>query len=390
MKTPHASALLSKIVICIYLVLSLLYMHARAQIQTGASNISEYIEELKGKRVGLVVNQTSMVNGVHLVDTLLKLGVKISCIFAPEHGFRGEADAGSWVKNGMDLSTGIPILSLYGKNKKPSGEQLKDLDLVVFDIQDVGVRFYTYISTMHLVMEACAENKKPLIVLDRPNPNGHRIEGPVLDTAWKSFVGMHPIPLVHGLTVGELAQMIVGEKWLKEGLSLRVVTCKKYKHALRYSLPVRPSPNLPNALSIQLYPSLGLTEGTILSIGRGTDFPFQVIGYPGNAKGTFCFVPQSQQGASDPLYRGLTVCGEDLRNESLDSINFGLKYIIKYYHLYPSKSDFFKPFFNKLIGNEWVMKLIIEGKTEQEISAQWQRELDQYKKLRKKYLLYPD
>lgn len=272
----------------------------------GCERSDYYLPSLKGKKVGLVVNHTSLVKGVHLVDTLLSCGVSINAIFAPEHGFRGKADAGAYVVDSLDATTGIQIYSLYGKNKKPSLAQLKGLDVVIFDIQDVGVRFYTYISTMHYMMESCAENKVKMMVFDRPNPNGAYIDGPVLEKGFTSFVGMHPIPILHGLTVGELALMINGQKWLKEGVScdLTVVPMLGYVHTMPYSLPVKPSPNLPNDLSIRLYPSLCLFEGTDVSVGRGTEYPFQVIGYPDARYGQFTFTPKSIQGmASQPLHQ---------------------------------------------------------------------------------------
>ena len=261
------------------------------EVVIGAARFEEYVPQLKGKKVGVVVNQTSAIDGEHIVDILLAKEVNITKIFAPEHGFRGTADAGEKVKSGKDVKTGLPILSLYGKTRKPSKAMIQDLDVLIFDIQDVGARFYTYISTMHYVMEAAAENGKRVIVLDRPNPNGHYIDGPIRKSNLKSFVGMHPIPIVHGLTVGELAKMINGERWLKGGLTcdLTVVKCENYDHNTFYELPIKPSPNLPNIRSIYLYPSLCLFEGTVVSVGRGTSTPFQIYGHPRYKNGTYQF-----------------------------------------------------------------------------------------------------
>lgn len=295
---------------------------SEAQVQTlrvGAERIAKYDSLLRGKRLGMVVNASSLVGDtLHLVDFLQKEGHDIKQLFAPEHGIRGKASAGEHIDDGHDAKTGLPIVSLYGANKKPKPEQLANLDLVIFDLQDVGTRFYTYISTMHLVMEACREAGLPLIILDRPNPNGHYVDGPVLDTATlRSFIGMYPIPIVHGLTVGELAQMIVGEKWIEksETLNLTVIPCENYTHQTPYELPVRPSPNLPNARSIALYPTLCLFEGTALSVGRGTDFPFQVIGHPAYPDTSFQFTPKGKEGAKNPKFDGKTCFGKDLRED---------------------------------------------------------------------------
>lgn len=363
----------------------------KKSLRTGAERTETYLNLLKDKKVGLVVNQTAVVGSTHLVDTLLSRGVAITKIFAPEHGFRGTADAGETVKNGTDIKTGLQIISLYGKNKKPSPDQIADIDILVFDIQDVGVRFYTYISTMHYVMEAAAENGKQVIVLDRPNPNGQYIDGPVLDKKFTSFVGMHPIPLVHGLTVGELANMINGEGWLKNGLkcNLKVIPSDNYVHSMSYSLPVKPSPNLPNDQSIELYPSLGLFEGTNISMGRGTDFPFQVIGYPDSRFGTFTFSPRSTEGAKNPPYEGKTCYGIDLRNEKGEQ-GFTLKYLIDFYSIAPDKASYFlkSDFINLLAGTDQLKKQIESGMTEKEIRKSWEPDLEKYREMRKKYLLY--
>ena len=366
---------------------------AKKQLLTGAEQYKKYLPVLKNKKVGLVVNQTAMVGTENLVDFLLNHGVTICKVFAPEHGFRGNADAGEHIQNAKDVKTGLPIISLYGRTKRPTNEMLRNIDIMIFDIQDIGVRFYTYISTLHYVMDACAEHKIPLIILDRPNPNGSYVAGPVLDMKFRSFVGMHPIPVVHGLTIGELAKMINGEGWLSKHrvCELTVIHVSGWEHSQPYSLPVKPSPNLPNDLSIQLYPSLCFFEPTTISIGRGTYFPFQVIGYPDTSQGTFSFMPKSIDGMSvNPKYSGTTCYGEDLRK--LKKVPaFTLKYLIEFYLKNPDKENFFKQesFFNLLSGNDKLIKQIKQGIPEQEITASWQQDLDTYKHKRKKYLLYP-
>ncbi|GAB3819466.1 DUF1343 domain-containing protein [Pontibacter rugosus] len=338
-----------------------------------------------------MVNQTSTIGNAHLVDTLISRGVKVGAIFAPEHGFRGEADAGAHVKDAKDIKTGLPIISLYGNNKKPLPEQVKDLDVLVFDIQDVGTRFYTYISTMHYVMEAAAENGKEVLILDRPNPNGHYVAGPVLEMDQQSFVGMHPIPIVHGLTVGELANMINGERWLKGKVQakLKVIQMTGYTHNTAYDLPIKPSPNLPNAQAIALYPSLCLFEGTNVSVGRGTDAPFQVIGSPYYTSKDFSFTPQSTPGATSPPYKGQKCYGLDLRAPS-DAQPFTLVYLLEMYKNSTQKEKFFNSFFERLAGTSKLRDQIKAGKTEAEITASWEPELSIYKEKRKQYLLYPD
>lgn len=362
------------------------------EVVVGAARFSEYLPLLEGKRVALVVNQTSLVANVHLVDTLLAQKVNIVKIFAPEHGFRGLADAGQPIDNERDTTTGLPIISLYGARKKPLPEDLADVDVVVFDIQDVGARFYTYITTMHLLMEACAEQGKLFIVLDRPNPNGWYVDGPLLDSCFRSFVGMHPIPIVHGLTVGELARMINGQGWLAGGVTcpLTVIPCLEYDHSQHYSLPVRPSPNLPNDLAIALYPSLCLFEGTIVSVGRGTKVPFQVIGFPEYPHRWFSFIPCSMQGAKNPPYKGQICYGMDLRHINPKRVKFTLQPLLHMYRLAPKKDTFFTPFFDKLAGSDQLRKQIQAGMTEEEIRARWQQDLANYKAMRKKYLLYAD
>ncbi|GET30073.1 exo-beta-N-acetylmuramidase NamZ domain-containing protein [Prolixibacter sp. SD074] len=363
-------------------------------IIVGAEQPGKYLPLLDGKNVALVVNQTSRVNGQHLVDFLLERHINVKEIFAPEHGFRGQADAGEKLENTFDKRTGLPVISIYGKTKKPSPEQLTGIDWVVFDIQDVGCRFYTYISTMHYVMEACAENGVKMMIFDRPNPNGDYVAGPVFKPEFRSFVGMEPIPVVHGCTVGELARMINGEGWLTnhEKVDLTVIPVKNYAHQDRYSLPVKPSPNLPNDLSIRLYPSLCFFESTSVSVGRGTYFPFQVVGYPDPRFGSFSFTPESIEGmARSPLHLGEKCYGMDFR-ELKNTPRFTLKYFLDWYHRFPNEKNFLTRgrWFNLLMGTDAVIKQIREGKTEQEIRASWKPELDAYRQIRKKYLLYPD
>lgn len=379
------------------LILSVCSMQLNAQetaLKTGAEQTERYLPLLKGKNIALVVNQTSVIgkDKVHLLDKLLNCGVSIKKVFAPEHGFRGNADAGETVKNGKDSKTGIPIISLYGNNKKPNAEQLKDIDLVIFDIQDVGARFYTYISTMHYVMEACAEHGKELIVLDRPNPCDY-VDGPVMQTAFRSFVGMDAIPLLHGCTVGELAQMINGEGWLKstpKQCRLTVILVQGWKHGQPYSLPVKPSPNLPNDRAIALYPSLCLFEATTISVGRGTIYPFQVLGAPNKKYGTFTFTPKSLPGFDkNPMHKNKVCYGIDLRSITTKQ-GLTLSYFLDFYKKSGQGAAFFsRPrWFDLLMGNDKVRKEIISGKNEQEIKAGWTKELNAYKSIRKKYLLY--
>ncbi|RNI25637.1 exo-beta-N-acetylmuramidase NamZ family protein [Rufibacter latericius] len=364
----------------------------QAPLLTGAQQTELYLPYLQGKRVGMVVNQTSTIGKTHLVDTLLSRGVNITMIFAPEHGFRGDADAGAHISNSTDSKTGIPILSLYGKNKKPSAEQLKNVDVLLFDIQDVGVRFYTYSSTMHYVMEACAEQNKPMLLLDRPNPVGYLIDGPVLKPAFKSFVGMNTIPIAHGLTLGEYALMINGEKWLKNDVQAQVKTIpvKGYTHKMFYSLPIKPSPNLPNDQSIKLYPFLCLFEGTTVSQGRGTQTPFQVIGAPYYPDKSFSFTPVPIPSMSmDPPYKNQVCFGKDLTKLQLKE-NFTLSYLLDFYQKSGQKEKFFNNFFKSLAGTDELQKQIMAGMSEKEIRASWKPELEAYKKMRKQYLLYPD
>jgi uncharacterized protein YbbC (DUF1343 family) len=360
----------------------------------GAEQPEKYLPVIENKRVGLVVNHTSRVGDVHLADFLLSKNIKVEKIFAPEHGFRGEASAGEEIKDGIDAKTGIAVLSLYGQTKKPTPVHLKNIDVVIFDIQDVGCRFYTYISTLHLVIEACAENNIPLIVLDRPNPNGDYVAGPVLKPGFESFVGMDPIPVVHGCTVGELAQMINGEKWHKAAgkCDLQVIPVQNYTHSTKYEMPVRPSPNLPNYLSVRLYPSLCFFEATSVSVGRGTNFPFQVLGGLNKNLGDFRFTPKNIPGvAVNPLNEGKVCYGVDLR-WLIEAPKFTLKYFIDFYNKYENKSDFLtrENWFNLLAGNDELIFQIRKGKSETEIFEALKPELEKYKSIRKKYLLYPD
>ena len=366
-------------------------VEAQQKITIGAEQLELYLNLLKNKSIALMVNPSSLVGKSHLVDTLIASGINIKKIFSPEHGFRGTADAGEKISNETDIKTGLPVISLYGDNKKPTEAQLKDIDVIVFDIQDVGVRFFTYISSMHYLMQACANYGKKIIVLDRPNPNGYYVDGPVLEMSYKSFVGMHPIPIVHALTVGELAQMINGEKWLDSNkvCDLTVIPLKNYDHKMNYTLPVKPSPNLPNDLAIQFYPSLCLFEGTIISVGRGTDSPFQIIGAPKKEYGKFEFTPKSTSGAKKPLYENQLCYGIDVRKYSSKK-GFYLNFLIELYQKSPEKDKFFNSFFNKLAGNKTLQEQLKQGLKEEEIRKSWQADLTKYKSIRKKYLLYGD
>lgn len=365
------------------------------EIKVGAEQLEEYLSIIQDKNVAIVANQTSSVGATHLVDTLLKEGVEILCVFAPEHGFRGDADAGEKVSSTEDAKTGLPIVSLYGKNRKPTPEQLQHIDLVIFDIQDVGARFYTYISTLHLVMEACAEEEVSVLVLDRPNPNGHYVDGPVLKEEFNSFVGMHPIPIVHGMTIGEYARMINGEKWLNQGMQvdLNVIPCKNYDHNTKYSLPVPPSPNLRTDAAIALYPSLCLFEGTIVSEGRGTNFPFEVFGHPDlpQNKYNFSFTPTPSYGAKKPKLLGETCYGLDLSSRGQEGMNqVNISWLISAYNDLPDQSFFINKnnWFDLLAGSDDLRKAIKSGHTEQEIRSSWEKDITDFKKIRAKYLLY--
>ena len=378
-------------------------------IVVGANKTKQYLPLLLGKRVGVVANQTSVIfkeiattsaksrnedSYTHLVDSLLSLKIDIKKVFAPEHGFRGTADAGEVVNDGIDTKTSLPIVSLYGKNKKPSVAQLKDLDIVVFDIQDVGARFYTYISSLHYVMEACAEQNIPVLILDRPNPNGHFIDGPILELEHKSFVGMHPIPVVHGMTIVEYAQMINGEGWLKNGVKceLKIITVENYTHQSVYSLPIKPSPNLPNSTAINLYPSLCFFEGTNISVGRGTNKQFQVVGSPFYflKRHNYGFTPQSNVGAKYPKHKNKVCHGYDLsKHEDLNALN--LSWLIEFYKANQQNAPnetYFNNFFTNLAGTKKLQQQIEAGVSEAEIKASWQVGLTAYRKIREKYLMY--
>ncbi len=361
-----------------------------SEIQTGADNTAAYLPLLKNKKIGIVTNQTGILsNKTHIVDFLLEQKINLHKIFAPEHGFRGTADAGEHVVDGKDTKTGLPIISLYGDNKKPKPEQLAGLDILVFDLQDVGARFYTYISSLHYIMEACAENNVQLIILDRPNPNGGIVDGPILEKEFTSFVGMHQIPLLHGMTIGEYAKMINGEKWLKDGIecNLTVILCLNYKRELFYSLPVKPSPNLPNDQAINLYASLCLFEGTNVSVGRGTEKQFQIYGSPFLPKVNFSFTPIPNFGSKEPPYKNQLCYGEDLTKATKVS-KLELKWIIKAYNETSDKTKFFNPFFTKLAGTKKLQQQIEDGTSESEIRKSWEKGLKDFKEMRKKYLIY--
>ncbi len=362
----------------------------------GIYQLDTQVSFLKNKRIALVANHTSLVEGTHLLDTLIGMDLKVSRVFAPEHGFRGDAADGAKVDDSVDARTGIPITSLYGSNKKPQPDQLKDIDVVIFDIQDVGARFYTYLSTLHLVMEACADAGIPLLVLDRPNPNRKLIDGPVLEPAFSSFVGMHPVPVAYGMTIGEYARMINGEGWLKQKIKceLTVVECLHYSGKEDYILPVPPSPNLPDMQSIYLYPHLCFFEGTTVSVGRGTPFPFTVIGEPTNLKGDFTFTPTPIPGAStDPPHKGAKCRGYDLRQSGDSVLNkLEIGWLLQMHRETGNTEKFFLPslFFDKLAGTDQLRKQVISGATEAEIRNSWKPGLDNFRTIRSKYLLYPD
>ncbi len=359
-------------------------------IKTGADNYTDYLPLLAGKKIGIVTNPTGILsNKTHLVDFLLDQKVALEKIFAPEHGFRGTADAGEHIVDGKDSQTGLPIISLYGENKKPKPEQLTNLDIIIFDIQDVGARFYTYISSLHYIMEACAEQKIEVIVLDRPNPNGNIIDGPTLEIKNTSFVGMHPIPLLHGMTIGEYAKMINGEKWLLNGIqcNLTVIPCLNYKREMTYNLPVKPSPNLPNDQSINLYASLCLFEGTNVSVGRGTEKQFQIYGSPFLPKSKFKFTPKPNFGSKDPVFKNQLCFGEDLSN--IPKVKqLELKWLLKAFNKTKEKSSFFNAFFIKLTGTQKLQEQIEANLSEVEIRKSWQKGLNDFKEMRKKYLIY--
>ena len=365
----------------------LLSVLSYSQIKVAAERTKSYLPLLEDNKIAIVGNQTSMIRNTHLADSLLSLGVDIIKVFSPEHGFRGKADAGAKIKDGIDVKTGIPIISLYGKNKKPSSKQLEGIDVLLFDIQDVGARFYTYISTLNYVMEAAGENNIKVIVLDRPNPNGHYIDGPIREDGFESFVGMHPIPIVHGMTIGEYAKMTNGENWISKKCNLTVIEIENYTHDMHYDLPIKPSPNLPNSKSINLYPSLCLFEGTNISIGRGTDYPFQHFGAP-YLESSYSFTPKSGEGSKYPKHKNIECFGTDLRFQDNYLTSINLNWIIESYNKYPDKEKFFTNFFDKLAGTDKLRLQIISGKSAKEIKESWRVGLKEFQKIRKKYLIY--
>ena len=357
------------------------------KLKLGAERTESYLALLKEKKVAVVGNQTSMLGSTHLVDSLLNLGIDVVKVFSPEHGFRGKADAGAKIENKIDSKSGLPIISLYGKNKKPYSKQLEGIDILLFDIQDVGARFYTYISTLHYVMEAAAESNIKVIVLDRPNPNGHYIDGPIREDGFESFVGMHPVPIVHGMTILEYAKMINGEDWISKRCNVTVIEMENYTHDMSYDLPIKPSPNLPNARSINLYPSLCLFEGTTVSIGRGTDYPFQHFGAP-YLESNYSFTPKSGEGSRYPKHENIKCFGTDLRFQGNFLTAINLNWLIKSYNNCSNKEKFFNNFFDKLVGTDKLRLQIISGKTTKDIKESWKEDLSKFKEVREKYLLY--
>ena len=384
-----------KIILLFGLLLASLGAPAQNRIETGAEQTGRYLPLLEGRRVGIMTNHTGTVGRTHLVDTLRSLGVDIRVVFAPEHGFRGQADAGESVASYRDRKTGIDVVSVYGSTKRPPDSIMQRLDVLLFDIQDVGLRYYTYLSSMHYLMEACAANGKRLIVLDRPNPNGFYVDGPVLEAKHRSFVGMHPIPVVHGMTLGELARMIDGEGWLRDGLrcKLTVIPCRGYTHRSRYRLPTAPSPNLPNMRAVYLYPSLCFFEGTPVSLGRGTDFPFQAYGHP-ELQGDFSFTPRSNAGAKNPPLKDKLCHGVDLRtapsDERIWERGVDLGYVIDCYRQLNLGEKFFTPMFDRLTGTDYVRQMILQGAGADRIKASWADDVERFKQTRKPYLLYEE
>ena len=384
-----------KIILLFGLLLASLGAPAQDRIETGAEQTGRYLPLLEGRRVGIMTNHTGTVGRTHLVDTLRSLGVDIRVVFAPEHGFRGQADAGESVASYRDRKTGINVVSVYGSTKRPPDSIMQRLDVLLFDIQDVGLRYYTYLSSMHYLMEACAANGKRLIVLDRPNPNGFYVDGPVLEAKHRSFVGMHPIPVVHGMTLGELARMIDGEGWLRDGLrcKLTVIPCRGYTHRSRYRLPTAPSPNLPNMRAVYLYPSLCFFEGTPVSLGRGTDFPFQAYGHP-ELQGDFSFTPRSNAGAKNPPLKDKLCHGVDLRTSPSDERiwerEVDLGYVIDCYRQLNLGEKFFTPMFDRLTGTDYVRQMILQGAGADRIKASWADDVERFKQTRKPYLLYEE
>jgi uncharacterized protein YbbC (DUF1343 family) len=380
----------------IYLLLFLQFpIVSYSQIHTGAERTTLYYPLLAGKHIAIVANAASVVGDSNIVDILVRQGFRVACIFSPEHGFRVSAEAGQAIGNSIDPVTGIRVISLYGEKQKPGAQDLKSIDLLLFDLQDVGVRFYTYISTLCVVMEACAQNDVPVILLDRPNPNGFYVDGPVLEMKYRSFVGMCPVPVVYGMTIGEYASMVLGEGWLKNGkrCDLCVIPLENYKHQDLCVMPAKPSPNLPNPVAIELYPSLCFFEGTNISVGRGTPFPFQVYGHPDLKYGNISFTPESIPGVSlHPPMEGKVCHGEDLRrfykDNPADAGKITLKWLINAYKNWNGKTPFFTPYFDKLAGNATLQKQIVQGKSEKEIRRSWKTGIDKFMKIREKYLLY--
>ncbi len=365
-------------------------------VLTGSERTELYLPKLEGKSVGLVANHTTIIGKEHLADFLIRQGIRITRIFAPEHGFRGDAEAGADILNDVDATTGIPVVSLYGNKKKPLPGDLAGIDILIYDIQDVGVRFYTYISTLHYLMEACAENDIPLLILDRPDPLGYYVDGPIMENEFRSFVGMHPIPVVYGMTPGELAQMINGEGWLKDGekCRLEVIPCSGYDHNTRYQLPVNPSPNLNCMQAVYLYPSVCFFEGTIMSLGRGTSSPFRVIGHPDYPDTGFSFIPRAGKSNPNPLLKDQICYGISLQNLPLDSLeqitNLKLTWLVDVSRKMDRGKDFFIPYFDRLAGTAEFREQILQGLSEQQIRQTWQPGLENFCKKRAAYLLYPD
>ena len=365
-------------------------------ITTGAEQTQLWLPLLKGKNVAVVANHTTTIGTTHLVDSMISLGVHVVKIFSPEHGFRGTADDGEKVTSSKDEKTGLPVISLYGDHRKPTAADLKGVNYVVYDIQDVGTRFYTFISTMTYVMEACAEQNIPYLILDRPNPNGYYVDGPVMEKQYMSWVGLHPVPIVYGMTIAEYARMVNGEGWLTAGVKcdLKWISCVNYSHEDQYQLPVRTSPNLPNMAAVYLYPSLCLFEGTVISVGRGTDTPFQIIGHPKLKNAAFKFTPSPHPGAKTPLYNGEVCYGHDLHDFAdlyiRDYRGIYLYWLLGCYRDFPEKDKFFNSYFEKLAGTATLRQQIIDGKNEDQIRTSWQPGIVKFKLIRSKYLLYTD
>jgi uncharacterized protein YbbC (DUF1343 family) len=394
--TPKKS-IISTTISILLLIFTYSCMNGQDQsVLPGSNDMDMYLPLLSGKRTALISNHTSLVGSRHLLDTLLERNITVVKVFGPEHGFRGSQADGTLIRDTIDIKTGIPVISLYGSHKKPSGEDLEEVDICLFDIQDVGCRFYTYISTLTMVMEACAENHIPLMVLDRPNPNGFFVDGPVLKEGYSSFVGLHPVPVVYGMTIGEYARMVNGEGWLGENVlcDLKVIPCRNYHHSSLYKLPIPPSPNLPTMNAVYLYPSLCFFEGTVVSVGRGTPHPFEVVGHPDFKGGSFTFTPQPVKGVSDhPPLEGKNCRGIKLGDEADRIVNekqICLDWLITFYQSLGNGEAFFTPYFDKLAGNDTLRKQLLSGLTAGQIRQTWQDELENFRKIRSKYLLYPE